>query len=150
MPSDPPNLARFVDAQARIYPIALAELVAGRKDSHWMWYVFPQIAGLGFSPTALFYAIASADEARAYLDHPVLGARLRESTRALLAHAGKSADSILGAVDALKLRSSMTLFETVAEPDDPFGRCLLAFFAGERDPATLRLLGRAGTRPPGA
>ena len=136
-----PDLSRFVEAQREVWPAALAELRAGRKTSHWMWFVFPQIAGLGRSPTAIFYAIASEAEARAYLGHPLLGARLREAVLALLAHEGESAEAILGPVDAIKLRSSMTLFERVGAPGDPFGRCLDAFFAGERDGATLRLLG---------
>ena len=136
-----PDLSRFVEAQETIYPIALAELRAGRKCSHWMWFIFPQIAGLGMSPTSRFFAIRSADEARAYLAHPLLGARLRECTLALLAHEGASAEAMLGPIDAVKLRSSMTLFNHVGEEGDPFGRCLDAFFAGERDEATLRLLG---------
>src|SRR3954467_8004568 len=104
------NLDRFVAAQAEIYGQALAELKAGRKQSHWMWFVFPQIAGLGRSPTARFYAIASAAEARAYLAHPQLGSRLGQCIRAVLAHRGKTAEAIFGGIDAMKLRSSMTLF----------------------------------------
>ena len=134
------DLERFVAAQAGIYGQALAELQAGRKQSHWMWFVFPQLAGLGRSPTAIFYAIASAAEARAYLAHPLLGARLRECTSAVLAHRGRSAEAIFGAVDAMKLRSSMTLFEAVAADPAPFASLLDAFFDAERDPATLNLL----------
>ena len=139
-----PDLERFVAAQAPVYAQALTELKLGRKASHWMWFVFPQLAGLGRSPTARYYGIASADEARAYLAHPLLGPRLRESSEALLAHRGRSAESILGPVDALKLRSSMTLFEAAAEEPGPFARVLETFYDGERDPLTLDLLGRAG------
>ena len=135
-----PDLSRFTEAQREVWPAALAELRAGRKRSHWMWFVFPQIAGLGRSPTAIFYAIASEAEARAYLAHPLLGARLREATLALLAHQGESAEAILGPIDAIKLRSSMTLFEAVAADPAPFAAVLDAFFGGERDAATLSLL----------
>jgi len=134
------DLERFVAAQQGIYPQALAELQSGRKQSHWMWFVFPQLAGLGRSATARFYAIASAAEARAYLDHPLLGARLRESAAAILVHRAARAEAILGPIDAIKLRSSMTLFEAVAADPAPFAAVLDAFFGGERDPATLSLL----------
>ena len=134
------DLERFVTAQEGVYLQALAELEAGRKRSHWMWFVFPQLAGLGRSPTAIFYAIASADEARAYLDHPLLGPRLKECAKTLLAHSGLSADAMLGPVDAMKLRSSMTLFEAVADDAAPFAAVLEAFFGGARDKATLDLL----------
>ncbi|HVQ07157.1 MAG TPA: DUF1810 domain-containing protein [Allosphingosinicella sp.] len=136
------ELERFVEAQAPIYGRALAELRQGRKESHWMWFVFPQVAGLGTSPMARRYAIASADEARAYLAHPLLGARLRDCTAAILAHRERSAEAIFGAVDAMKLRSSMTLFEAVAGDPAPFAAALAAFHGGERDAATLRLIGR--------
>jgi uncharacterized protein (DUF1810 family) len=138
--TEPPDLSRFVAAQAGIYPAALAELRAGRKRGHWMWFIFPQLAGLGRSPTARFYAIASQEEARAYLGHFPLGARLRECTLSLLAHCGSTAEAVLGPVDSVKLRSSMTLFERVGGEGDPFGPCLEAFFGGDRDEATLRLL----------
>jgi uncharacterized protein (DUF1810 family) len=134
------DLDRFVDAQAGIYPQALAEIRAGRKQSHWMWFVFPQIAGLGRSPTAIFYAIASAAEARFYLAHPLLGARLRECTEAVLAHRGRSAEAIFGGIDAMKLKSSMTLFEAFADDPVQFASVLEIFFDAERDPATLTLL----------
>ena len=135
------DLDRFVEAQDGVYAQALAELRRGRKESHWMWFVFPQIAGLGRSPTAQYYAIASAGEARAYLGHPLLGPRLRECTEAVLAHPNRSAEEIFGAIDALKFRSSMTLFEAVDE-DGPFGAAIDAFYGGARDPATLdRLVG---------
>ena len=134
------DLERFVAAQEGVYPQALAELQRGRKQSHWMWFVFPQLAGLGRSETARFYAIASADEARAYLDHPLLGARLRESVAAILVHRSDRAEAIFSPIDAIKLRSSMTLFEAVAADPALFAAVLDAFFGGERDPATLSLL----------
>lgn len=135
-------LERFIDAQREVYPRALAELARGRKESHWMWFVFPQIAGLGQSPMAVRYAIRDFAEARDYLAHPVLGPRLREAAGAMLAHAGASAESILGGIDAVKFGSSMTLFEAAAESDDKalFAECLTAFYHGERDPETLRRL----------
>ena len=136
------DLTRFIEAQEGVYGQALAELRQGRKESHWMWFVFPQIAGLGTSPTARLFAIASAQEARAYLAHPVLGERLRECTAAVLAHRERRAEAIFGPVDAMKLRSSMTLFEAVADDPAPFAGALVAFHDGERDAATLRLLGR--------
>ena len=136
------DLSRFVEAQATTWPSALAELQAGRKQSHWMWFVFPQLAGLGSSPTAVHYAIGSADEARAWLADPLLGARLREGVAAMLSHRGASAEAILGGVDALKFRSSMTLFEAVAVDPAPFAAALDAFYGGARDGRTLELLGR--------
>jgi uncharacterized protein (DUF1810 family) len=134
------DLDRFVAAQADIYGQALAELRAGRKQGHWMWFVFPQIAGLGRSPTAIFYAIADAAEARAYLAHPLLGARLIKCTEAVSAHGDRSAEAIFGGIDAMKLRSSMTLFEAVADDPAQFASVLAQFFDAERDPATLMLL----------
>lgn len=138
----PERLERFVEAQAPIYAQALAELRAGGKRSHWMWFVFPQIAGLGQSPAARFYAIADLAEARAYLAHPLLGPRLIECAEAMLAHAGTPAEAILGGIDAIKLRSSMTLFEAAArgEARSRFAAVLDAFYGGERDPATLQRL----------
>ena len=118
------DLSRFVDAQARVYDDALSELRAGRKTSHWMWFVFPQIAGLGRSPTAQRYAIASLAEAEAYVAHPVLGERLRECARVLTELEGRSAEQVFGGLDALKLRSSMTLFARAA-PDEPLFRDVL-------------------------
>lgn len=130
------DLERFVAAQAPIYDRALAELRAGRKQAHWMWFVFPQIAGLGRSPMARSYAIASLAEAGAYLAHPVLGARLRESTRAALA-SGRSASAVFGSPDDLKFRSSMTLFGA-ADPEAPlFRQALDAMCGGEADRVTL-------------
>jgi uncharacterized protein (DUF1810 family) len=141
---DPFNLRRFVEAQddAAIYARALGELRDGRKRGHWIWFVFPQIAGLGSSPMSQAYAIRSLDEARAYLGHPTLGPRLRESTEALLGNdPALSADEILGGIDAIKVRSSMTLF-AAADPSEPlFGEALARFYGGEPDPATERLLG---------
>ena len=138
--SDPFDLQRFIDAQDGVYETALAELRAGSKQSHWMWFVFPQLAGLGRSPTARFYAIRSLDEARAYFEHPLLGARLRECVDALLPWAKKrTPEQILGQVDAIKLRSSLTLFDRVA-PRGAFARALEALFSGERHGGTLELL----------
>lgn len=143
MPSpDPFHLQRFVDAQEGVWTAALDELRSGAKQSHWMWFVFPQLAGLGRSPTANYYGIGSLDEARAYFDHPLLGPRLREATGALRPWAGKrTAEQIFGSIDALKLRSSLTLFDLI-EPESTFDEALLNFFAGRRDELTLALLQR--------
>lgn len=141
MGDDPFNLQRFVDAQgdAAIYARALAELRAGRKQSHWIWFVFPQITGLGSSPMSQAYAIHSLEEARAYFDHPLLGPRLRESTEALLeAEPAATAESILGGIDAIKVRSSMTLFARAAPEEQLFKDALARFYAGEPDPETDR------------
>lgn len=138
--ADPHHLQRFVDAQQGVIDQALAELCAGSKQGHWMWFVFPQLAELGRSATAKFYGLASLDEARAFLAHPLLGRRLREAGNALLRRAGeRSAEEILGPVDAMKLRSSLTLFDRV-EPNGVFEQALLGYFAGERDELTLALL----------
>jgi uncharacterized protein (DUF1810 family) len=136
------QLRRFVEAQdsGGTYQRALAELRAGHKTSHWMWFVFPQRAGLGQSETSRRYAIASAAEARAYLDHPVLGPRLVECAEALLEHEVGSAEEILGGVDAVKLRSSMTLFAAVAPEQPVFQRVLDRYFDGEPDGSTERWL----------
>jgi uncharacterized protein (DUF1810 family) len=136
--SDPYDLQRFVDAQDRggTYDRALQELRDGRKTSHWMWFVFPQIAGLGSSPMARQYAISSLDEARAYLAHAVLGDRLRESARALTGLDTRDPGEVLGGIDAMKLRSSMTLFARAA-PDEPlFAQVLDQYFGGAADDAT--------------
>lgn len=133
-------LDRFLAAQDGVYPAALAELKAGRKRTHWMWFVFPQIAGLGRSDTARFYAIADAAEALAYLTHPLLGARLLEATRAVIAAPG-TADAILGPIDAVKLRSSMTLFAAVADNPALFEAALNRFFVDGPDRETLARLG---------
>jgi uncharacterized protein (DUF1810 family) len=133
------DLSRFVSAQAAVYPEALAELKEGRKRTHWMWNVFPQIAGLGVSPTARRYAIRSLDEARAYLAHPVLGPRLEECARAVLGVDGKTAEDIFGYPDDLKLRSSMTLFARAANDPGVFQAVLDRYYDGP-DPKTLDLL----------
>ena len=133
------DLQRFVDAQDRggTYDRALAELRAGRKVSHWMWFVFPQRAGLGQSAMSREYAINSSEEARAYIEHPVLGSRLVESAGALLTHEGKSAEEIMGQIDAVKLRSSMTLFAAVAAEQPVFQLVLDRYFEGAPDPAAV-------------
>jgi uncharacterized protein (DUF1810 family) len=144
--TDPYALQRFVSAQdqAGTYQAALAELRSGRKRSHWMWFVFPQVAGLGQSSTSRHYAISSLTEARAYLDHPVLGPRLTECARVLLDLPGRSAHDVFGGIDAMKLRSSMTLFAH-ADPANPvFGQVLDAYFGGVPDEVTERLLGTDG------
>src|SRR3954454_25215941 len=145
MASDPENdthdLARFLDAQAGDYDRALAEIRGGRKRSHWMWYVFPQIEGLGFSSMSRRYSIKSADEARAYLDHPLLGRRLVECAEAALAVEGRSALEIFGSPDDMKLKSCATLFASVSPPDSVFAQLLDKYFEGERDGKTLQLLG---------
>jgi uncharacterized protein (DUF1810 family) len=143
---DPHRLQRFVDAQDDdgTYESALRELRDGRKRSHWMWFIFPQIAGLGQSPTSRRYAISSLEEARAYVEHPVLGPRLEECARALLQRTGGSARDIFGGIDAMKLRSSMTLFHR-ADPDNAlYSEVLDRYFGGEPDEATDRLLGASG------
>jgi uncharacterized protein (DUF1810 family) len=137
---DPFDLDRFVKAQEGCHARALAELRAGAKRSHWMWYVFPQLAGLGLSATAVHYAIADLAEARAYLAHPLLGPRLEECARALLDVPGRTAREILGSPDDLKLRSSMTLFAQVTGADPVFRRVLERYYGGEADARTLELL----------
>ena len=138
--ADPYDLNRFVHAQDGDYQQALSELKNGRKRSHWMWYIFPQLDGLGSSSLSKLYSIKSEDEARAYLEHPLLGPRLTECAEAILAVDGKSARTILGAPDDLKLRSCATLFAHVSAPGSVFERILEKFYAGERDPVTVRLL----------
>ena len=139
----PAGLERFVDAQRTSYDRALAELRAGRKRSHWMWYIFPQLAGLGRSATAERYAIASLAEAEAYLKHPVLGPRMIECATAVLEIEGRSAHEIFGSPDDSKLRSCATLFALVSAPESVFARVLAKYFGGRQDEQTLRLLGRA-------
>ncbi|WP_210104205.1 DUF1810 domain-containing protein [Neorhizobium galegae] len=142
--ADEKSLRRFIEAQAPVYAEALEELRHGAKRSHWMWFIFPQIAGLGHSPTARFYAIADRKEAQAYLAHPLLGSRLIECTQAMLMHSDKTANAILGSPDDLKFRSSMTLFDAVSEAEtekgSPFGQALLTFYDGRPDEATLTRL----------
>ncbi|MDX7950604.1 DUF1810 domain-containing protein [Lichenihabitans sp. Uapishka_5] len=140
---DPHGLERFVAAQALVIDEVLDELRRGRKASHWMWFVFPQIAGLGHSAMAQRYAIASAAEARAYLAHPVLGRRLFDATALVNGHAGRSASAIFGAPDDIKFRSSMTLFAAVAPDRAPFQRALRTFFDARPDPQTLARLASA-------
>ena len=134
------DLQRFVDAQQGSYAAALAELRAGHKRSHWMWYVFPQIAGLGHSEMARRYAIRSGDEAAAYLAHPVLGPRLRECAAAVAMHGERSANDIFGHPDDLKFHSSTTLFADVAPDEAIFQDCLDRFFDGAPDAATIERL----------
>ena len=143
--SDPFNLQRFVDAQEGEFEQALAELRGGAKHSHWMWFIFPQFAGLGQSETSRHFAIGSLNEAQAFLHHPLLGPRLMESVEAILAWAGKrDAVSMLGEIDSMKLRSSLTLFASIS--DDPrFETALDAFFEGKHDEATLALLRLRGS-----
>jgi uncharacterized protein (DUF1810 family) len=151
---DPYNLGRFVRAQEDDYRQALSEIARGRKRTHWMWYVFPQVDGLGSSPTSREYSIKSLEEAGAYLDHPILGPRLLECAEAVLRAEGRSATEIFGFPDDLKLRSCATLFRCVSAPGSVFERVLEKYFAGEPDAETLRLLdihsqpGRAGAVRP--
>jgi uncharacterized protein (DUF1810 family) len=133
-------LDRFVDAQRDTYTRALAEIRVGRKQTHWMWFIFPQIAGLGSSPTAQHYAIHSRDEAEAYLGHPVLGPRLIECAEAVVALEGRSAAEVFGSPDDRKLRSSATLFAEVSPTGSVFERLLDRYFGGQRDEKTLQLL----------
>lgn len=140
---DPHNLQRFVAAQDPIFCQVLAELRAGQKRSHWMWFIFPQLAGLGRSSTARYYAIESRVEAGAFLAHPVLGGRLMQCARIVAATQGRSARQVFGDIDAIKLHSSMTLFASVT--DKPiFNRIIGDYFGGQPDPATLALLGHPG------
>jgi uncharacterized protein (DUF1810 family) len=134
------KLAEFVAAQDAVYDRVLRELAAGRKETHWMWFIFPQLAGLGSSPLSQKFGIASKAEARSYLDHNVLGPRLRECTRLMLAVPSRDIASVLAYPDDLKFRSSMTLFAAVAPAESLFEQALQKFFEGERDPVTLGLL----------
>lgn len=134
------SLERFIQAQEHDFQTALAEVRAGYKCSHWMWYIFPQLKGLGFSSTAQFYGINGKEEAKAYLEHPVLGARFREITSMLLILERKSAVEIFGHTDAMKLRSSMTLFNAVANGEDIFQKVLNKYYDGKADGRTLAML----------
>ncbi|MCP2042772.1 DUF1810 domain-containing protein [Pontibacter sp. HSC-36F09] len=134
------SLTRFLDAQTDSYAQALSEIKSGRKRSHWMWFIFPQLQGLGYSETARFYAIKDLEEARLYLQHPVLGSRLVEISKAMLALEGKTANQILGNPDDLKLRSSMTLFAAVPHADPVFKAVLDKYYKGEADEKTRELL----------
>ena len=143
MGGDPYDLERFVRAQDGVYEVALTEIASGRKRSHWMWFIFPQLAGLGSSPTSEHFAIRTAAEARAYLAHPILGARLLQCTQAVLSVSGRTAHEIFGHPDDLKLRSSATLFASVSAPGSVFDEVLERYFEGSRDERTLRLLPRS-------
>ena len=138
--ADPYDLQRFLDAQQTQYQQALEELRAGRKRSHWIWFIFPQLQGLGRSAMAQRYAISGRAEAEAYLQHPVLGPRLLACTEAVLKHCADSAQQILGSPDDLKFRSCMTLFAQAAQDPAPFEQALQSFFDGQADPATLKRL----------
>ena len=138
--SDPYDLARFEEAQERHFESAIEELERGRKSGHWIWFIFPQISGLGFSSLSRRYAIQSLDEARAYLQHPVLGQRLMRCVHLVLDVDGKSAVQILGHVDALKFRSCLTLFDAACDDNGVFATALDQYFGGERDPLTLKAL----------
>lgn len=138
--SDPFDLQRFVDAQRPIYAQALAELLAGRKEGHWIWFVLPQLRGLGRSHLAQQYAIGSRAEAMAYLEHPLLGPRLRKCVAAVIGIDGRSIEDILGRPDDRKFRSCLTLFSSLTDDPELFNRALGKFYGGQRDPLTLRLL----------
>ncbi|MDD3814207.1 MAG: DUF1810 domain-containing protein [Desulfocapsaceae bacterium] len=144
--NDPFDLDRFTRAQEKIYVRVIDELQNGRKESHWMWFIFPQIDGLGRSPTAKRYAIKSLEEAAAYLNHPVLGQRLLQCSEALLHIHGKSASAIFGFPDVWKLRSCMTLFATIAAADSIFARVLASYFNGQPDQQTMEILKRKPQR----
>lgn len=136
------NLQRFLDAQRNDYEAALAEIKNGKKRTHWMWYIFPQIQGLGFSETSRYYAISGLDEAKAYLEHPVLGKRLTEIAEALIETPGDDAFRIFGSPDDLKLRSSMTLFASVSGSSSVFQQVLDKFFDGKADDKTSAIIGK--------
>ncbi len=142
MTGDVGDPLRFLDAQSLVYRDILAELTAGSKKSHWMWFIFPQLKELGRSSTAKFYGLEDRDEAVAYWQHPILRARMKECTQLVLAVQGRTAHEIFGSPDDVKLRSSMTLFEAVAPNVPAFGQVLERYFDGERDSETLKLLGR--------
>lgn len=136
---DSNSLNRFLKAQESMYGTALEEMKNGKKESHWIWYIFPQLRGLGYSPKAYTYGINGLEEAKAYLEHPVLSARLIEITEALLAHKGENIEDIIGNIDALKLRSSMTLFALLSENNSVFHQVLDCFYDGDMDELTLKL-----------
>jgi uncharacterized protein (DUF1810 family) len=145
-PEDPFDLQRFVLAQQDVYSQALAEVASGRKQTHWMWFVFPQVAGLGFSPMARRYAIANLDEARAYLAHPLLGSRLLACADAALAVDGRTAHDVFGSPDDRKLRSCATLFAHVSPPGSAFHRLLEKYFDGIPDSETMRVIAAESER----
>ncbi len=138
--SDPYHLLRFIEAQTSVFDTALRELAQGRKQSHWMWFIFPQLVGLGHSPTAIRFGISGRDEAHAYLAHPLLGDRLVQCTRTINAVRNRTAHEIFGSPDDLKLRSSMTLFRETANEPEPFRTAIERYFSGEADALTLELL----------
>jgi uncharacterized protein (DUF1810 family) len=138
---DPYDLGRFLEAQEKHYAQALSELNSGRKRSHWMWFIFPQLDGLAFSATSKRYSIKSVEEARAYLEHPILGPRLFECAEAAVGVEGRSAAEIFGSPDDMKLKSCATLFASVSSPGSVFNRLLDKYYEGERDGKTLQLLG---------
>ena len=139
---DTSSLNRFLEVQELMYATALEEIKKGEKESHWIWYIFPQLRGLGYSPKAYTYGINGLEEAKVYLDHPVLSSRLIEITEALLTHRGKDIEDIMGDIDALKLRSSVTLFALISEPKSVFHRVLEVFYDSKMDEMTLGLLGK--------
>ena len=139
---DSNSLNRFLKAQEYMYETALEEIKRGRKESHWIWYIFPQLRGLGYSPNAYTYGINGLEEAEAYWEHPVLSARLIEITEAILSHKGENIEDIMGDIDALKLRSSMTLFALISETDSVFHQVLEVFYDRKMDEMTLGLLGK--------
>lgn len=143
--ADPFMLQRFVDAQERVYAAALDELRRGRKETHWMWFVFPQLAGLGNSPMAERFAVSGLAETRAYLAHPILGPRLIDCTETVNGITGRSAHEIFASPDDMKFRSSMTLFSKASTAGNVFGQALDLYFAGEEDRRTLDLLGRSSS-----
>lgn len=146
--ADQYNLNRFLEAQEKDYKRALAELTNGQKRSHWIWYIFPQLDGLGFSSTAKRYGIKNLEEATAYLHHPVLGPRLVECAEAVMSVEGRSAQQIMGSPDDLKLRSCVTLFEHISPSGSVFERLLAKYYAGGRDDKTLELLGPGSQTQP--
>lgn len=137
---EPFHLERFLEAQEPVYPVVLRELRNGRKHTHWMWFIFPQVRGLGYSSTSKYYAISSKEEAEQYVKHPVLGARLNECSQILLTHSGRTALEIFGSPDDVKLKSSMTLFESVTSANSVFTQVIDQYFQGIRDTKTLKLL----------
>jgi len=142
--ADPHDLNRFLEAQEHVYAQALSEIRSGRKRSHWMWFIFPQFDGLGFSPISRLYAIKSVAEAEAYLAHPALGPRLLESAQAVVGVKGRSALDIFGSPDDMKLRSCATLFATLSPAGSVFEQLLERCFDGRRDEKTIQLMGRSG------
>lgn len=139
MDQDKYNLTRFIEAQSNVYPIALRELQGGQKRSHWMWYIFPQLKHLGHSNNSKFYGISNFEEATAYIDHPILGKRLREVCETILNLPGNDAVKVFGGINSLKLKSSMTLFDLVS-PNNVFARVLEKYFNGQRDNRTINII----------